>query len=104
MLSILGLNVFMFAVQFALGDSFTNGYAMIPYEILHGEDLIGRVSGLPIDHAPGPTPIYLTLLSSMFLHADLLHLGSNMLFLFIFGDNVEMAMGHFKFLAFYLFC
>ena len=45
-----------------------------------------------------------TLLTYMFLHGDIFHLASNMLFLWVFGDNVEDAMGHLKFLAFYLLC
>lgn len=49
-------------------------------------------------------PAELTLLTSMFLHGGWLHLGGNMLFLWIFGDNVEDAMGHGRFLVFYLLC
>jgi membrane associated rhomboid family serine protease len=49
-------------------------------------------------------PAQLTLITSMFLHGGWLHLGGNMLFLWIFGDNVEDAMGHVRFLAFYLIC
>jgi membrane associated rhomboid family serine protease len=60
------------------------------------------MGGIP--QAPGPDPIYLTLLSSMFMHGGWMHLGGNMLYLWIFGDNVEDAMGHFKFLMFYLVC
>ena len=45
-----------------------------------------------------------TLLTYMFLHGDILHLLSNMLFLWVFGDNVEDAMGHIKFIVFYLVC
>jgi len=45
-----------------------------------------------------------TLFTSMFLHADIFHLGGNMLFLYIFGDNVEDAFGHFRYLLFYLIC
>ena len=58
-------------------------YGMIPYFALRGERLF-------------------TLVTSMFLHANILHLGGNMLFLFIFGDNVEDAFGHVRFLVFYL--
>jgi len=49
-------------------------------------------------------PVGATLVTSMFLHADWLHLGGNMLFLWVFGDNVEDAMGHVKFLVFYILC
>lgn len=53
---------------------------------------------------PFDVPAGATLFTSMFLHGGLLHLGGNMLFLWIFGNNVEDAMGHLKFLAFYLLC
>ena len=61
---------------------------------------------LPISTEPvGPAvPERLTLLSYMFFHGDILHLAGNMLFLWVFGDNVEDAMGHIKFLIFYLAC
>ena len=49
-------------------------------------------------------PEMLTYLTYAFLHADIFHLGGNMLFLWVFGDNVEDALGHFRFLIFYLLC
>jgi len=55
-----------------------------------------------IPQAPGPNPIYLTLLSSMFMHGSWLHLGGNMLFLWIFGDNVEHRAGPILYLPAYL--
>jgi len=58
-------------------------YGMVPYYVLHGEKLY-------------------TLFTSMFLHADIWHLGGNMLFLYIFGDNVEDTFGHGRYLLFYL--
>jgi membrane associated rhomboid family serine protease len=57
-----------------------------------------------IDEAPGPNPIWLTLFTSIFMHGGWLHIGGNMLFLFIFGDNIEKAYGHVKYLVFYLVC
>ncbi|MGV3722800.1 MAG: rhomboid family intramembrane serine protease [Actinomycetota bacterium] len=69
-------------------------FGTIPYEITTGRDLAPR----------GPDPIYLTLISSMFMHANWMHLGGNMLFLWIFGDNLEDRMGKGKYLAFYLLC
>jgi len=57
-------------------------YGMVPNQVLHGQELY-------------------TLFTSMFLHADLLHLGGNMLFLYVFGDNVEDAFGHGRYLVFY---
>jgi membrane associated rhomboid family serine protease len=72
-------------------------YAEIPYELTHPGDQIG-VQGC----APPTAPTWLTLFTAMFMHGGLLHLGGNMLFLWIFGNNVEDSMGPFKFLVFYL--
>ena len=89
-------------------DAFTYGFAVIPYEILSGRDLLapGRPAStnVVIPQAPGPQPIQLTILTAMFMHGGWAHLLGNMLYLWIFGDNVEDAMGHFKFLMFYLLC
>jgi len=72
-------------------------YAEIPYEITHPGDQVGDPScGAPT------APTWLTLFTSMFMHGGLLHLGGNMLFLWIFGNNVEDSMGRVKFLLFYL--
>ncbi len=67
-------------------------YAMIPCTI----------SGTCEYQLPPVTPHYLTIFTSMFLHAGFLHLGGNMLYLWIFGNNVEDALGHAKFLFWYL--
>jgi membrane associated rhomboid family serine protease len=87
---------------------FTYGYSVIPLEITEGRDLtrpvaveIGGRSGL-VPQAPGPEPIQLTLLTSMFMHGGWLHLLGNMLFLWIFGDNVEHRVGHIPYALFYL--
>lgn len=102
------LNLGVFAWQTQNPEAFY-GYMLVPYQITEGVDLANEQ---PLDARPrsveeipqreGPTPIYLTLITSLFLHGGLLHLGSNMLFLWIFGDNVEHSFGHFTFLAFYL--
>ncbi|MGA7733732.1 MAG: rhomboid family intramembrane serine protease [Chloroflexia bacterium] len=108
-LTIIALNVLMFIVQVMLGDPFTNGWSLIPREITTGQDLMGvfPVPGfdaqIELTGAPLGIP-YLTLLTSMFMHGGLLHIGSNMLFLFIFGDNVEDNFGSLKYLVFYLAC
>jgi membrane associated rhomboid family serine protease len=108
-LTIIAANISVFLVQLSLGDSFTNGWSLVPREITTGHDLIGTFSipgtsdQILLAAAPLGIP-YLTLLTSMFMHANWLHIGSNMLFLFIFGDNVEDNMGHFKYLLFYLLC
>jgi membrane associated rhomboid family serine protease len=106
-LTIIALNIIVFVVQIMLGDAFTNGWSLIPAEITTGQDITGpqQVPGIDatinLTEAPLGSP-YLTLLTSMFMHGGLLHIGSNMLFLFIFGDNVEDNMGHIKYLIFYL--
>ncbi len=69
-------------------------FALIPGELLGGRDLPPTI----------PIPVWLTLLTSVFLHGSLLHLLGNMLYLWIFGDNVEGAMGPVRFLIFYLVC
>ncbi|MFV1980124.1 MAG: rhomboid family intramembrane serine protease, partial [Rhodothermia bacterium] len=95
--SLLATMVVVFLVQMK-NPGFTIGWSMIPYEIVNGVDLVTD------GHAPGPTPIYLTLLTSMFMHGGIFHLGGNMLYLWIFGDNVEHVFGRGKFLLFYLGC
>ena len=109
-LVIIAINVAVFLYQLVSPD-FTNGYACVPVEITTGRDLVGQFQlSLPdgtaavIDEARGPTPIWITLFSSMFMHGGWTHLGGNMLFLFIFGDNVEKAFGHLRYLAFYVVC
>src|SRR5262245_8482791 len=101
------LNIYVFLMEVRQGERFIAGYAAVPYEISHGVDL-GRpvaVRGLGVvPQAPGPPPIYLTLLASMFMHAGLLHLAGNMLYLWVFGPQIEDNFGHFKFLVFYLIC
>ena len=73
------------------GNDVVGEYGAIPYEITNGEDLPGEAA-----------PFWLTILTSMFLHGSLLHLGGNMLFLWIFGNNIEDSMGRLTFIAFYL--
>jgi membrane associated rhomboid family serine protease len=90
-------------------------YSEIPYEITNpgkGCELINQgtseesvvCEGQPAvsGEAPDQPPTWLTLLTSMFMHGGLLHLGGNMLYLWIFGNNVEDSMGRIKFVAFYL--
>lgn len=98
---LIGLNIFVFIYWQHWGQDihFTYSYAIVPGEILTGRDIVTR-SGLGVT----PIPVYLTLFTSMFLHGGIAHIAGNMLFLFIFGDNVEDAMGHFKYLVFYLLC
>jgi len=88
-------NIAVFLYEMTLSDRSLNrfiySYAATPYEILNSVDV----------PPPGPEPIYLTLISSMFIHGSFLHIAGNMLFLWVFGDNVEDRLGHLRFLAFY---
>jgi membrane associated rhomboid family serine protease len=112
--TLLAANVLLFFVQLS-NPEFTYGWSVIPKEITSGVDLVepqeivvnspmagGREERVEIPQAPGPTPIWLTLLSSMFMHGGLGHIAGNMLYLWIFGNNVEHRFGHKWFLAFYL--
>ena len=105
--------VFVFLQGMGSNERFTNAFSTVPQEIATGEDVdrtvviedplsqkpIGRV-----DLEPTPIPVYLTLLTSMFMHGGIAHLLGNMLFLWIFGDNVEDDLGHTRYLIFYLIC
>lgn len=95
-LIVINMGVFVYALL--LGDlgynMFTARFGAIPFEIIHATDAI----------SPTPIPLYLTLLTSMFLHGGWMHLGGNMLYLWIFGNNIEDTLGHIKFLGFYLLC
>jgi len=75
-------------------QKFVFQWGAIPYQIMTGQALYG----------PSPFPVYFTLFSSMFLHGGFLHLIGNMLYLWIFGNNIEDTLGHFRFLFFYLLC
>ncbi|MCU1267134.1 MAG: rhomboid family intrarane serine protease [Acidobacteria bacterium] len=106
--------VFVFLQQFGSNDRFTYAYSTVPYEIATGRDVttpdrpaVEPVTGQRV-MVPGlqPTPVsvYLTLITSMFMHGGWAHIFGNMLFLWIFGDNVEHRMGHVRYLIFYLVC
>ncbi len=106
--------VFVFLQGLGSNDKFTYAFSTVPAEIVSGRDIVSkdRVFEEPISHqrvqAPGlqPTPgsVYFTLLVSMFMHGGIAHIFGNMLFLWIFGDNLEDIMGHGKYLVFYLVC
>jgi membrane associated rhomboid family serine protease len=96
MYSLVAINVLVFLYELTLGssglDQFISAFGVIPAEITTGEAMVtGALE-----------PVYLTLITSQFIHAGLLHIGGNMLFLWVFGDNVEDAIGHIPFLFFYL--
>jgi membrane associated rhomboid family serine protease len=106
----IALNVLVFVFLQGLGtnDRFTYSLALVPEEIRTAEDIAKPVPvriGDETTHIPlQPTPVhvYLTLLTSIFMHGSLMHLFGNMLFLWIFGDNVEDDLGHGRYAIFYL--
>jgi rhomboid family protein len=113
---LIGLNIFVFIYfqDFGSNEKFIYKFSTVPAEIISGRDIQTRTktyydpdSGQKYQ-VPGlehtPVPVYLTILTSMFMHANMLHIFGNMLFLFIFGDNVESRIGHLRYLIFYLVC
>lgn len=94
---LIGLNVLVFLIQLSMPNYgfewFTVEYGMVPVVV---RDIVQQ----PVAWLPD----WANLVTYAFLHADWLHLLSNMLFLWIFGDNIEDALGHVKYLAFYLLC
>lgn len=111
---LIALNVFVFVVLQGMGsnDAFTYSLSTVPAEIATGQDKVtdDRIVRDPVSgqqfRAPGlqPTPVsvYLTLLTSMFMHGGIAHLLGNMWFLWIFGDNIEDDLGHLRYSLFYL--
>ncbi len=83
--ALIALNALFFFIELSGGDAFIMKWAFVPSRFLAD----------PVGDSP-------TLFTSMFMHAGWLHLGSNMLYLWIFGDNVEDRFGHVKFIIFYL--
>ncbi|MEJ7617705.1 MAG: rhomboid family intramembrane serine protease [Pyrinomonadaceae bacterium] len=107
---LIAINALVFVFLQGLGgnDQFTYAFSTVPQEIRTGVDIdrpvpttIGN-ERVNIDLQPTPGSVYLTLLTSMFMHGSLMHLFGNMLYLWIFGDNIEHALGRQRFLAFYL--
>jgi membrane associated rhomboid family serine protease len=108
--ALIALNVLVFVFLQGLGtnERFTYAFSTVPQEIRTGEDIARRVpvelggeeGSIPLQPTPGS--VYFTLLTSMFMHGSLMHLLGNMLFLWIFGDNVEDDLSHGRYTAFYL--
>src|SRR4030042_2306522 len=85
--ALIALNALFFFVELSSGDTF----------IMKGSFIPSRFTANPVDDS-------VTLFTSMFMHAGWVHLGGNMLYLWIFGDNVEDRFGHAKFTIFYILC
>jgi membrane associated rhomboid family serine protease len=95
-LIIINVLVFVFLQGSGGNEQFTLAYSTVPAEITRGVDLAVP----PLE--PTPIPVYGTLITSMFMHGGWAHLLGNMLYLWIFGDNLENRMGHSRYLGFYL--
>lgn len=98
-LTLIGINVTVFVFELLLDtvgvlDTFIRAFSVVPYELTHAVDLPPTI----------PLPVQMTIFTSMFMHGGFFHLAGNMLYLWIFGNNVEDNMGHGRFLIFYLVC
>jgi len=96
------INVALHIYQISLGagaEAFLYRFGAIPWELTRGLEWPGLPSGFQTPSGPWVTPM-----TSMFLHGSIPHLIGNMLYLWIFGDNVESLMGHGRFIFFYLVC
>ncbi len=111
--AIIGINVLVFLLLQQLGSNepFTYAFSLVPQEIVNGTDLTGLQTVRDtfgnvgqVLHYPTPLPVYFNFLSSMFMHGSIMHIFGNMMFLFVFGDNLEDLLGHVRYLFFYLLC
>jgi membrane associated rhomboid family serine protease len=113
---LIALNVFVFIYWQHWGRdvNFTYAFATVPGEILSNTDIVTDTEIMRDPYTgqhfelPGlqrtPIPVFVTLITSMFMHGGIAHLLGNMMFLWIFGDNLEDRLGHLKYLMFYLLC
>jgi membrane associated rhomboid family serine protease len=96
--ALIAINVVVFILEISRPanalQAFVTAWGVVPREYSMGRDLAPLI----------PVPFWSTLVTSMFLHGGWMHLGGNMLYLWIFGDNLEHRMGHVRFLDFYLLC
>jgi membrane associated rhomboid family serine protease len=108
----IALNILVFVLLQRLGTdiTFTYAFSTVPQEIMTGTDVVTESQIVEVAgqrfRQPGlgetPGSVYLTLFTSMFMHGGIAHLLGNMLFLWIFGDNIEDRLGHVRYLIFYL--
>jgi membrane associated rhomboid family serine protease len=107
--ALIAVNILVFLYQLSQGpqiQGFICAFGVVPDALTHNMPqtaLCASQFGQPFPYQT-PQPVWLTIFTSMFMHAGWLHIGGNMLFLYIFGDNVEDRLGHIGYLIFYLFC
>lgn len=109
----IGINILVFVLLQGLGsnDAFSYAFSLVPKEVTDGIDITGvqivRDSFGDVGqirHYETPLPVYFNFLSSMFMHGGFGHIFGNMLFLWVFGDNLENLVGHIRFAIFYIVC
>jgi membrane associated rhomboid family serine protease len=111
--ALIAINILVFVFLQGLGgnDQFSYAFSLVPREIATGVDITGVQvirdslgNTGEIRHFATPLPVYFNFLSSMFMHGGFMHLFGNMLFLWVFGDNLENLLGHARYVAFYIVC
>ena len=103
---LIAINVLLFIIDQAGGKVLAPGvkigglwaYSLVPAQIIKGDPNLPVIMGHYAVAHPSPSPVWITVFTSIFLHGGLLHIGGNMLYLWIFGNNLEDVLGHFKFL------
>ncbi|MGE5641939.1 MAG: rhomboid family intramembrane serine protease [Byssovorax cruenta] len=85
--ALIAINVLFFLVELSAGDAFIERWSVVPRRLL-----------------ANPVADFITIFTAMFMHAGWMHLLGNMLYLWIFGDNVEDRLGHFRYIVFYILC
>jgi len=110
----IAINILVFVMLQGIGsnEAFTYAFSLVPKEITTGVDITSTqivrdvLTGETgrIDHQPTPLPVYFNFLSSMFMHGSIMHIFGNVLFLWVFGDNLENRLGHVRYAVFYLLC
>lgn len=115
-ITLIVINVLVFVFLQGMGQNmgFTYAFSTVPAEIRTGQDIVTDDRVIEVDTAAGrqrvqlpglretPFPVYLTMLTSMFMHGGIAHLLGNMWFLWIFGDNIEHDLGKGRYIAFYI--
>ncbi len=109
----IGANILVFLLlqQIGSNDAFSYAFSLVPKEITDGVDITGVQvvrdalgNTGEVRHYDTPLPVYFNFLSSMFMHGDIMHILGNMMFLFVFGDNLENLLGHIRYAVFYIVC
>ena len=114
LLVLLNVLVFVFLQDFGNNIQFTYSFSTVPEEIITGKDIVTHSKTYEDTESgqtytiPGlektPSPVYITIITSMFMHGGFAHILGNMIFLLIFGDNIENKIGHLRYLIFFLVC